>query len=500
MLFSHVPRHIFMCIERFLPENMSLPATHEILVFLADPNPQARQIALSNVASFSTKDHPLRRLLIEPLKYDNGKPVLKPNGEPLDVLQQLKALCHDQPLTVHDALSTLINLCDSPTVAARIGDEDFLTFLVTYIGDSVSLLADLACMLLSNLTKFEPIAMRLLNLQVEDRPFYSFLSPLDLQIALSGMEADPSNPEFEQHKKAAEEASRRLANSMHAGSKEKLPALVKLLRAFEEGATVETSRASNADMRARIEAAKKEGDAKPVEIDENGRPKIKRKSNCNFLASVFANVAVLPRGREFFVTQMQGADATMAEAYPVGRIIVYTEHADLIRRGGVISAMKNILFLKQAHELLLAPAPSMESVDRPHLDILPYILMPLIDGKELAQVDLEDQESLPDACQLVDENKPREKDSALRLMLVECLLLLCTSHYGRESLRQRGAYIVVREAHLQEEKEQISEAIVRLVNLLKRDESDSSMKDQQDIELPTNDGDECDEDCVIEEL
>ena len=208
---------------------MSLPATHEILLFLADANPQVRQLAMANVVSFSVKSHPLRRLLTDPLTYDDGRPVCKANGEPLDVLAQLKTLCQDQPLTIHDAFSALINLCDSPSIAARIGDDDFLAFLVTYIGDSVSLLADLACMLLSNLTKFESIASRLLALQVEDRPFYSFLSPLDLQVALSGLDADASQPDYEEKKKAVEAASKRLADSMHANATEKLPALIKLL-------------------------------------------------------------------------------------------------------------------------------------------------------------------------------------------------------------------------------------------------------------------------------
>ena len=83
---------------------MSLPATHEILLFLADANPQVRQLAMANVVSFSVKSHPLRRLLTDPLTYDDGRPVCKANGEPLDVLAQLKALCQDQPLTIHDAL------------------------------------------------------------------------------------------------------------------------------------------------------------------------------------------------------------------------------------------------------------------------------------------------------------------------------------------------------------------------------------------------------------
>ena len=85
-------------------------------------------------------------------------------------------------------------------------------------------------------------------------------------------------------------------------------------------------------------------------------------------------------------------------------------------------------------------------------------------------------------------------------MLVESLLLLCTSLYGRESLRKRGAYIVVREAHLAEPKEEIAEAIVRLVNLLKRDESAESMRETDvNVEVSTE-GDENDDDLVIEEL
>ena len=391
-------------------------------------------------------------------------------------------------------------MSDSPSVALRIGDQAFLEFLVAYIGDSVSLLADLACMLLSNLTKFEPIAARLLNLEVEDRPFFSYLSPLDLQISVSGMSADPSEPNYEERKRASAAATKRIAASVNAEPAASLPALVKLIRAFEEGATVESSFASGADMRARVEATRSED--KPVEMDDSGRPHVRRRSHCNFLASVFANVSVLPRGREFFVTPIPGADARVPDAYPVGRIMVYTEHGDLIRRGGVISAMKNILFVKHAHRLMLAPAPGELDFTRPapELDILPYLLMPLISGAELAKVDLDDQEQLPEVCQLVDESKPREKDSALRLMLVESLLLLCTSLYGRESLRKRGAYIVVREAHLAEPKEEIAEAIVRLVNLLKRDESAESMRETDvNVEVSTE-GDENDDDLVIEEL
>ena len=111
---------------------------------------------------------------------------------------------------------------------------------------------------------------------------------------------------------------------------------------------------------------------------------------------------------------------------------------------------------------------------------------------------MEDQEALPDACQLIDENKPRERDPSLRLMLVECLLLLCTSLYGRQSLRLRGVYVVVREAHLAEDREEIAEAVVRLVNLLKRDESESTVREEAEGDVDV--GAEDEEEMAIEVL
>lgn len=101
---------------------------------------------------------------------------------------------------------------------------------------------------------------------------------------------------------------------------------------------------------------------------------------------------------------------------------------------------------------------ALRATSRPtsSIDLLPYLLLPLCDGKELSEVDLEDQETLPEECQFMDEEKKREKDPALRLMLIECLLLLVTGIYGRQCLRSRGAYIVVREAHLRENDEKVS--------------------------------------------
>lgn len=456
-------------------------------------------------------------------------------------------------MTAHDAFCALINLSDSLLVARRIGDVEFITFLVRYIADPLSFLADLACMLLSNLTKLESIGAILLSLQLSSRPYYSFMSSKDANAAMEAMEAEPEDPRYAEKKAKAERHTIRLKEIAERGE-EQVPALSKLLDAFEEGAEVGGSTSQSAtieEMRNKARMIQQQGqdedddaNGKKIQFGADGRPIIKRKTNCNFLASVFANLTVIPKGREFFVTPLSASSAaasptaqataasavassnmndkvaTPAKEYPVARIMVYTEHPDLIRRGGIISSLKNIFFIKSAHKLLIAPpsietrprsedkmlAGALRATSRPpsSIDILPYLLLPLCDGRELNKLDMEDQEMLPEECQLLDENKRRERDPALRIMLVECLLLLCTGLYGRQCLRERGAYIVVREAHLEEKDEKITEAVVRLVNILKRDESESSVNEEEaeeDVgaevvdETPSDD-----EDLIIEEL
>ncbi|KDN46118.1 hypothetical protein K437DRAFT_256298 [Tilletiaria anomala UBC 951] len=547
----------------------STTAELELLTFLSDSNAQVRQVAVEHVASFSAKAHPRRTLLTQSAKLlpalDGKKGrLIGRDGKECDPIEDLKKLCRDQPIAAHDAFSALINLSESAQVATRIADAPFLTFLVTYIADSVSLLADLACMLLSNLTKFESVAGALLQLRVPTKPFYSFMSMEGMDAVIRGIDADPSAADYEERKRAAQEQAHRLveaAQQQKRQEEQQVAALSCLLDAFEEGATVASNESAVEHMRRKVEQAQRqtetsEGSSQQQqqrEVGADGKRKIKRKSNCNFLASVFANVTVLPAGRQWFVEPLFAAqEKTSREAetereatdYAVARIMVFTEHPDLIRRGGVISALKNILFIKSAHEVLVAPpalplpasslrkdadalcekmlrgAAARRAAAAASLDVLPYLLLPLCAGTELSELDFEDQELLPESCQLLDAGKQREADAALRLMLVECLLLLCTGLYGRVCLRERGAYIVVREAHLRESDEKITEAVVRLVNILKRDESENSLGDAEhdegeskhsdgkagrlpgEIDVGAEDerGESGDEDLVIEEL
>lgn len=82
-----------------------------------------------------------------------------------------------------------------------------------------------------------------------------------------------------------------------------------------------------------------------------------------------------------------------------------------------------------AHPVLRVAAdrvalPSNPSRKVKGVDVLPWVLSPLMGPEE---IDMDDAETLPETLQLLGPDKKREQDPVLRLMCVEILLLLATS-------------------------------------------------------------------------
>jgi len=93
-------------------------------------------------------------------------------------------------------------------------------------------------------------------------------------------------------------------------------------------------------------------------------------------------------------------------------------------------------------------------------------------------------DELPADLQLLGPEKKREIDSAIRLILVETLILLATTRACREAMRARGVYQVVKVAHLAETVSKVTEPMVQLVNLLMREEGDdTAIEDVEDDEV-----------------
>ncbi|KAJ2801827.1 Protein hgh1 [Coemansia guatemalensis] len=149
--------------------------------------------------------------------------------------------------------------------------------------------------------------------------------------------------------------------------------------------------------------------------------------------------------------------------------MVFNEYPEVIRRGGVDSTMKNVCFEKDKHREILDPQET---------NMLPYILLPLCGPEEF---EIEDMEPMPEEIQLLGDDKKREADPKLRATLLEAINLLCTTFYGRNVLRSKNVYYVLREAHKVESDETCIDLNERAVQLLKGDESADTKEDEKAI-------------------
>ncbi|KAK3839890.1 MAG: hypothetical protein J3R72DRAFT_446924 [Linnemannia gamsii] len=176
--------------------------------------------------------------------------------------------------------------------------------------------------------------------------------------------------------------------------------------------------------------------------------------NCtyDFLASVFATLAMLPLGRSLLFTK---DDDNLS---PLSKIVCFTEHSNLIRRGGCITAIKNASFAVDHHPALL---------DESDINVLPYILLPLCGPEEF---DIDDMEGMPEDIQLLPPTKTREADAHLRETLLEGLILLTSTREGRDYLREKKTYPVIQKMHAAETVDEVQEMAERIVNMLMRDE------------------------------
>lgn len=399
----------------------------ELLPFLRDRNPQVRQIALSNLLGQTPKNAPHRSIFLNGLS-SGGVKASKEN----DIIRDLKLLCRDQLTVSHDAFRALVNLSDHPLVISALSDELFLNFLVSYIINQQSVLADLASMLLSNLTSVAAACSIVTSLKVPVVPLPDGKSvyPINSRCATS-----PSPEPYPDTQ--AEEAL----------------ALPLLVDAFIQGAQVEEDKA-----------------------------KRQRKGELHFLASVFGNLSSSTMGRAFFMTPRKSSASSSAMEYPLSKLTAFTEHANTIRRGGVASTIKNCAFHAASHKAMLSAesdsvAVPPSEITAPGVDVLAAILLPLAGPEEL---DLEEQEKLPDALQLLPPNKKREPDHVLRITHIETLLLLCTTRWGRDYLREKAVYEIVRVMHENETVDKVSEHVERLVQLIKGDEPEGEGDESTD--------------------
>ncbi|KAK9318201.1 hypothetical protein V1522DRAFT_397288 [Lipomyces starkeyi] len=201
--------------------------------------------------------------------------------------------------------------------------------------------------------------------------------------------------------------------------------------------------------------------------------KLNKHATFDYLAFVFADISRLAEGRKYFVTEQE-----YDRVVPISKILVFTEYDNLVRRAGVASTIKNSLFELSEHITLL---------DKDGVNVLPYLLLPLAGPEELSE---EETFELPDELQLLPPDKKREPDHEILRVHVESLVLLGSTHYGRDFMRNNGVYPFIRELHLAVENDDVREICERLVQLIMADEPGEVAANQRLQITHTDEGEE----------
>ncbi|XP_044309265.1 protein HGH1 homolog [Varanus komodoensis] len=93
-------------------------------------------------------------------------------------------------------------------------------------------------------------------------------------------------------------------------------------------------------------------------------------------------------------------------------------------------------------------------------------------------------ERLPLDLQYLPPEKQREPDPDIRKMLLEAVLLLTATKKGRQLLRAKGTYLVLRELHGWEADAGARAACEKVIHVLISDEPEAGMENLLEVEVP----------------
>ncbi|KAL5016271.1 hypothetical protein ScPMuIL_005860 [Solemya velum] len=187
------------------------------------------------------------------------------------------------------------------------------------------------------------------------------------------------------------------------------------------------------------------------------------KADLHYLASVLANLSQVHSVRQKLMDKDQ---------FIIQRLLAFVEFKQSeTRRAGILRTLRNCCFETAYHEWLLGD----------QVDILPRLLLPLAGPEEF---DEDDMEKLPDDLQYLPTDKTREPLPNLRKMLVETILQLCATRKGRAFVKEKNAYVIMREYHKWETVDANDNAILNLVDVLIGDEPPEGIENLKEVDVP----------------
>ncbi|XP_005100636.1 protein HGH1 homolog [Aplysia californica] len=188
-----------------------------------------------------------------------------------------------------------------------------------------------------------------------------------------------------------------------------------------------------------------------------------KNATLHYLGLILSNLTQVPGIRKIIMDK---------DRCIIQKLLPFTEYADsTIRRGGIVGTLKNCCFEYEYHAWLLSE----------EVDILPRLLLPLAGGEEF---DDDDMERLPVDLQFLPPDKEREADPDLRTMLIEAVTQLCSTKQGRLLIKEKNAYVILRELDRWEKDPKTKVACRNLIDVLISDEPQQGMEDLHKVEVP----------------
>jgi len=162
------------------------------------------------------------------------------------------------------------------------------------------------------------------------------------------------------------------------------------------------------------------------------------------------------------------------ESQLLERLLPFTQYqGSVVRRGGVIGAIRNCCFSTSDHEWLLGE----------DLNLLSHMLLPLA-GPTPEDLSDDEVEKLPMDLQYLDEDKKIESDDDIRKMLLEGLTQLCATRMGREVMRSQNVYLILRELHKREQNREVRLAAENIIDILIKTEEEINIDNYKEVEVP----------------
>lgn len=177
-----------------------------------------------------------------------------------------------------------------------------------------------------------------------------------------------------------------------------------------------------------------------------------------------SNLAALPAGRKLLL----GEEGIVS---PLNELLKVLVDKDPAQRLAVASTLRNCALAEDIHVKLLE-----------RTNTLGALLARFV--SRTRELDPDEKTSVPALVREAFESNDRltpEPVDEIRVALAEALLLLCKSEVGRDALRADGAYVILRDHHLDEENPAVKDAIESIVNRTKLvDEESTKPVDVQD--------------------